>query len=128
MANLDLDAARHARREAGGEPPTVTFGGEQFTLPVEVPLSFADLLVKGEVVEAIVALLGADQATRFMDHGPTIPDFETLAEQFGGLYGLSLGEASPWPGSSNGIGTRLRPTSNAATGSTSAASVTANGR
>lgn len=49
--NIDLDAIRAARLEKSVEESTVKFGGETFTLPRELPVSFGEAL--GRVVKRI---------------------------------------------------------------------------
>lgn len=108
---VDLDAARAARREAGGEAPVIVIDGEEFILPVELPFAIMDDLARlfkakddkealAELsVEALPVitrgLLGSDYE-RFIAHRPSVDDFLVLFEGVMGAYGLSddVGESS----------------------------------
>jgi len=120
MADLDLDAARAARAEARGEPPTITIGGETFTLPVELPMRYVWTLVDGDDIDALKVLFDS-QIDRFLATDPTREDILALVAGVPKLYGLGTpGESSASAGSSSGGSNRSRPTSPAATKSTSA--------
>jgi hypothetical protein len=128
MGDLDLDAARAARAEARGEPPTVTLGGETFTLPPEMPLRYVWTLVDGDDMAALRVLFNG-QLDRFLATEPTREDILTLIAGVPALYGLvSPGESPASAGSSNDGSSRSRPTSPAATRSTSAKRSTARRR
>ena len=88
---IDLDAARAARAEADEQAVTLRFKGEDFDLPVEMPADFALLANEDRLRDAISALLG-DQATRFFELGPSLPDIEVLAEQATVVYGVGEGK------------------------------------
>lgn len=120
MAEMfDLDQARAARREAQGEPPQFTFGGETFTLPIEIPLAVADAFTKSNI-DGLEALFGKEQWERFLAHDPTDADLGALAPWMDEIYGFGdLGKSSPSPKSSKRTGSSSRRTSNASTGSTS---------
>jgi hypothetical protein len=120
MGALDLDAARAARAEARGEPPTVTLGGETFTLPAELPMRYVWTLVEGDDMDALKVLFDG-QLDRFLATEPTREDILALVAGVPALYGLaSPGESPASAGSSNSGSSRSRPTSPAATRSTSA--------
>lgn len=120
MSELDLDAARAARAEARGEAPTVILGGETFTLPAELPMRYVWTLVDGEDIDALKVLFDG-QLERFLATEPTREDILALVAGVPKLYGLGgPGESPASAGSSNGGSNRSRPTSPAATRSTSA--------
>ena len=85
---INLDAARAARAEANGEHNTVTFGGQVFDLPVECPYTFAEALNRDDPQAMLHALLGADDAARFLALGPTVPDLTELVVGVARVYGL----------------------------------------
>lgn len=112
---IDLDAARAARAEALGEPLVVRFGGEEFTLPAEVPYDYLALLASGDPRAAINALLGEAEAPRFWQQRPSVGDMRVLMEGIEEAAGLKEGEAPASGSSSNGTSRRSRPTSPATT-------------
>lgn len=113
---LDLDARRKAAMaEANHEPLVLTLSGEQFTLPVELPLSFAYYLQTMEILKAARTLVGPDDAQRFLDANPTVEDMEAIVE----AYGVGLGESSGSPTSSGSTTKKSKRTSSATTKSTS---------
>jgi hypothetical protein len=113
---LDLDAKRRARSEAINKPHEVTFGGEEFSLPVRIPLECLDLMAEARFRDAFEVLLWGDPelTERFFKHRPDDGDLEEIM----GLYG-EPGESSGSPVSSRSNGSRSRPTSRRATTSTS---------
>lgn len=120
MRSLDLDAARAARAEAQGEPPVVTFGGEQFTLPAELPLRYAWALIDNDH-EGALKMLFNGQHERFLAKDPSRDDVLALIKGIPLLYGIGdEGESPASGGSSNDGSSPSRPTSRAATRSTSA--------
>jgi hypothetical protein len=93
-AVFDLDAAAAARREAAGEPFRFTWHGEEYAMlpAVEWPVTVAERMSKGEMVEAVRLLLG-DDADRFLATDPTMGDIKDLMEAVAAYSGLgSLGE------------------------------------
>lgn len=130
MANIDLDAARAARRakrEAESEPNTVTFNGVTFELPPEMAFNVADGLRTGDWHVVMEALLGPEQAEQFFASKPSTEDLKVLLtgdEELGipGIVSLYAGDdqgeslASSTPSNENGNG--LRPVSNLSTPST----------
>lgn len=100
MANIDLDAMRRARAETRGEEQgTVTFGGETFELPAELPFTFGDHLMAGELRAALKDVLG-DQLEAFLVHGPSYDDFRALTDAITLHYtGKTPGESSASDGS-----------------------------
>lgn len=125
---LDLDAARAARAETRGDPPTVTIGGETFVLPAELPMGYVWTLVDGgEDLDALKILFDG-QLDRFVATGPTREDILALIRGVPGLYGLGPGESVASDGSSKPRSSRSRPTSSASTGSTSAKPVSGRSR
>lgn len=91
MAGLDLDQKRAARAEAVGGDHTVTFGGQDFTVPPELPLAFVEALNTADFREAVDALFGKDQGAQFWSHCPTMDDLMALQE----LYAVPLPTGSP---------------------------------
>lgn len=118
--SFDLDEARKARAEiAGGEGPVVTFGGQQFRLPDEMPFDFAAQINDGKIAEGIRALFD-DQAEAFFALKPSIPDMIALADWLVDAYGMTPGKSEASSESSTPAGEPSRPTSNASTVATSA--------
>lgn len=133
--NIDLDKARAARLEAAGEPHTVTFAGEVFALPVELPVPFGEALsrivqvadpvtketkelLSPDVVGATKALLDG-QTERFMALQPSYNDIaEFVNEASRLLAGRSLGESPASRSSSGGTSKSSRQRSKKPTGST----------
>jgi hypothetical protein len=108
MINLDkARAARAAKREANGKAPVVVLGGQRFTLPVELPFSVANLMVKvgtlsqkndtaglEGIIEKIIRSMVGDQYDEFMKHLPSLDDITELFEGMLKEYGLSPGEST----------------------------------
>lgn len=88
---IDLDGARAARQES--EEVTLKFGGEDFTLPGELPFLFAEYSRQERLDEAMKALLGEDQAREFFNLNPTIEDLTAFTEQIVSVYGLDEGKS-----------------------------------
>lgn len=88
---VDLDARRAARREKLGEAPTVTLGGDTYTLPHRLPLEAIELGAEGKVWSVIVALFGADQAEKLRPLGLDTDDLQDL---FTAVYGTDMGKPS----------------------------------
>lgn len=99
---FDLDAARAkreaARAEVNGPPAVLIFGGQEFTLPSELPIDFALYAAEGEMRLALGALLG-DQADAFFSHRPSVDDFRAIGEMLDGAYGVTMGDSSASPSS-----------------------------
>lgn len=83
---FDLDAARARRKEAAGDGVPFIFGGETFHIPpgtewgLDIPMKAAD----GDLLGVFRDLLGDEQFERFVSHGPTVGDVETLFEHVNG--------------------------------------------
>lgn len=121
---LDLDAARAARAEVGGDRPRVMLGGEEFLLPAELPMRYIWTLADGDDMAALKVLFNG-QLERFLATEPTKEDIVALAGAVPRLYGMGQsGESSASAGSSKNGSNRSRPTSPASTASTSARRVT----
>jgi len=111
VAIIDLDQIAAARREATAECPVVRFGGEEFTLPPEMPFA---------IIEAVGRMQNEDEATRnaalaesmgdiahslfgskyrkFLDMGPSVQDISALLESVPKVYGLvESAEETPEP-------------------------------
>lgn len=120
MGHIDLDAARAARAEQHREPRTVTFGGETFELPVELPAEYGWLLIDNDTKGALRLLFG-DRFDDFWGHAPTREDLNELVTSIPKIYGFGeLGESRASSGSSPNGSSRSRPNSLPATESTSA--------
>lgn len=119
MRELDLDAARTARAEVRGDPPTIRLGGETFELPAELPMEYVWRSIEGEDREALGTLFNGD-LERFLATNPTKDDIVALIAGIPALYGMgSEGESGASAGSSRNGGTSSRPTSSGTTASTS---------
>jgi hypothetical protein len=130
---INLDQARAARREKLEINPTVTFGGAEFEMPIELPLSAVSNLRKlalatqvndGDAIEAALlgtaeSLLGPEQYAKFLAFTPSIGDLAAFIEGIPGEYGLDLGEAPASAKPSKSGGARPRPRSAKPTASTS---------
>lgn len=93
---IDLDAQRAARGEA--QPGRLRFMGQEWELPGEMPLAFAEHAAEGRVREAIGDLIG-DRAGEFFELEPTVNDMEAFAEGAMSMYGMESGEAPASSGS-----------------------------
>lgn len=118
MGHLDLDAARAARAESRGEDRTFTFGGEEFTLPPEMPFEAAEALLGQDLRKTMTALVNG-QADAFFALSPSVDDLAALVEWIAAEYtGRTPGE-SPASRSSSPKGSRSsRPRSKPSTAST----------
>lgn len=83
---IDLDGARAARKEA--EPVTLKFGGKEFNLPGELPFRFAELAGESKLNEALIELLGDEQAVEFASLKPSTEDLTAFSEAIVEVYGL----------------------------------------
>lgn len=120
MAHGDLDALAAVRAEGRGEPPTITFKGETFELPPEMPIAVVEAWVAdADAVTFGQAILG-DEWDRFRALNPSREDVWALGAQAQELWNVSPGESRASDDSSSMSGRRSRPTSNGSTRSTSA--------
>lgn len=124
MASIDLDQLRAARREGKSEGITVALGGEEFTLPPEIPFAVVEGASRigekstlAEVSHVLIALLGEEQWGRFMKHQPSFEDVTALFQGAMTEYGLSPGESSASEATSKSTSRRSKPTSKDSTGS-----------
>jgi hypothetical protein len=105
---INLDAAKAARREAKKEAPTVTFGGQDFVLPIELPFAAVEAIASIQEAQAandgagtskgilaVVRVLLGDDYSAFMSHRPSMEDVEALFDGVMEEYGTSLGEQPP---------------------------------
>lgn len=90
---IDLDAKRIARQEAAGELVTVRLGGQDFTMPAELPVDFSELAQQGRIRDAITLLFNG-QADDFFAKNPTVDDIKAMVEGAAELYGLKVGEST----------------------------------
>lgn len=119
--DVDLDAARAARRDLEGGTLEVRFGGETFTVPGgnDWPLDAYDALAAGRMGKALELIFG-DDWERFAAHKPTLADCEAFMDAC--AAGAGLGDAknsSGRSGSSTGTGATSKRRSKPATKSTS---------
>jgi len=108
-ARIDLDAARAARQEASGEGPVIVWGGQDYTLPAEIPFETAEELSRLEaahaaendveatdaIIKAISSLLGAEQYERFAAGRPSVDDMAALVDGLSEAYGFEQPGESP---------------------------------
>jgi hypothetical protein len=107
---INLDEQRAVRREAAGIHPTLTVGGREYDLPVELPVeairhlkSLAEATKKKDGDAITDALLGALEAmlgrefAEFMTNGPSIQDLAAVVSGIPAEYGMELGESSASP-------------------------------
>lgn len=106
MGNVDLDAARAARAEQNGEHPTVTFGGEMFELPTEMPFTIVESVNEmqkaqeegdgyaiSKLLTGIAQDLFGERYEEFLTKHPSMLDMQSLLENIAPLYGLDQGES-----------------------------------
>lgn len=70
-----------AAAEADGQPRTLTFNGEAFIVPPELPFTCAAFLQEGEMLNAIRGILKAEDVPRFMEASRDL-GITAWAEQF----------------------------------------------
>lgn len=132
MGRLDLDAARAARAarvEGEQEEHIIVMGGQEFTVPPEMPAQFALLIMEGRIGAGLEKLFGREQYAIFETVDYSIEDLMELADGVAQLYGFdTVGEALASRRSSSSNGNRSRPTSRRSTASTSAIKSGANSR
>lgn len=124
MRTIDLNASRAARAEKDQDEPVVIHVGEDvYKLPREMPLSYLeaagemaaavgsdDPAEQGRVPELIIkattALVGEANYRELVDkHTLSFDDLREIFQQAGELYGVSLGEVSASPDSSDAVST-----------------------
>jgi hypothetical protein len=117
MGTLDLDGYAAARREAeGDEPKFLTFKGEKFELPAEVPWDAAIAFGLGKNQDGITELLGEEAAARFFELRPSVDDIEAFLTHTDDVYPAASGEASGRSGTrSKRTGTPSKRTSSGST-------------
>lgn len=89
---IDLDKQRAARAELAADPPVIVLGGEEFSLPPEMPLTFLDEAQRGNFVVALRELLGEEPAAKLLAMGFSLKDFTALFEEIDGVYGMAEGD------------------------------------
>jgi hypothetical protein len=128
MEPSDLNALRRQRKArqsaAKAEPYRFVFGDppEEFTIPPEAdwPAIAGPPLNEGDLPTAFAILLGADQWSRLLVHGPELGDLIDLEAWLSAQQGIkNLGEEPAPNGSSPPTAQPSKPTSNDSTGSTS---------
>jgi len=105
---VDLDARRKQRTRA---PKTLTVDGETYPLAPALPVMVGELLAKGEILDALTLILGAENA-QLLAPGFDIDDLTDLCTE---EYGISMGESPASSSSSKPSGARSRPTSKRST-------------
>lgn len=123
MAEIDLDAIRAARIEAGGpERHSIKFHKKTFQLAQELPWDIVEGFAVDDydqVANGIKQLLDG-KWDEFRKLGPSSQDLVALAIEAAKKYGVTdLGESRASDGSSSDTSTSSRPTSTATTPSTS---------
>lgn len=128
MGRIDLDAARAARAEALADAPILVIGGKDYTLPVEVPYRFAELLARiqhaneqesAELIGDSLRILFGD-AYEEVSKQMSIADIGALFDQIGKAYGTPLGPSSNSVSQLNRTSRRSKQTSKPSTASISA--------
>lgn len=110
---LDLDALAAERAEARGEPPTLQFKGETFTLPVELPVAVAEAWITNADAFTFGKTLLGEEWDRFYALEPSQDDVFALSGRLSVLYGVTEGESSASGEPSPSTSGRSRPTSSA---------------
>ena len=114
MAHLDLDKVHAAEREAAGEAPSVTLGGETYVLPVKLPLAAAVAVRNSDWTKLCRLIFGAGNEVTVLEHLEP-EDLDRIYEQF---YGTNAGNSEPSAGSSQSDGKQSRETSDGTSGKT----------
>lgn len=83
---INLDEARAARQES--DPVELVLGGQKFNLPPELPFRFAELAGESKLQEALIVLLGEEQADEFFAQQPSTDDLAVFSEAIVKVYGL----------------------------------------
>jgi hypothetical protein len=100
--DIDLDQLEAARLETvNGDAPTVTFRGEVYSLPPELPFGFfldlgamqKDPERAFEVMSKMIDDLFGEQRDDFLAANPSFPTIQAVMENVPNLYGMS-GESS----------------------------------
>ena len=99
MGRINLDTIRAERMKDKAEH-VVTFNGQDFALPPEIPFSVGTFWASGEVVDGLRLLFGDQAYDDFAKGNPSVDDIEALVEALAEDYGLNLGESSASNGSS----------------------------
>jgi hypothetical protein len=124
MRTIDLNASRAARAEKDQDEPVVIHVGEDsYKLPREMPLAYLETAGEmaaavgsedpGEqgrvpelIIKATIALVTEANYRELVDkHALTFDDLREIFQQAGELYGVSLGEVSASPDSSDAVST-----------------------
>lgn len=131
--SLDLDAERRAREEVIGDPPTITYHGKTYTLPLEQPYAWGEAFSaihqeairaeqdkkyvpnnRAHIRTALVAVFGEEQFAEFEAENPSENDVGVVIEGIAVLY-ADEGEASA---SSDSSASGTRPSKRTGKGST----------
>lgn len=92
---FDLNAARRVRAEVDGPPKVVLFGDREYSLPAVPPASVLvglGVVQQGQLTglrEVLAGLFGEDNVDAVLAAGFDLND---LADLFGHLYGMDVGE------------------------------------
>jgi hypothetical protein len=114
MADLDLDP----RREALGKGPVLTFKGQTFELAAEMPYALVEAYREHVKESEFCALILGEHWEQVKALGASMEDIREINKH--DFWGVNQGESEASGESSQGNGTRSRPTSSGSTGSTSA--------
>jgi len=91
MPRINLDQRRKARAAAreknNAEPIVVEVGGQDFTLPAELPFEFADKAANGDLRGALSTLFDGD-ADAFFGQKLTFNDVMELVQEVASAYGF----------------------------------------
>jgi hypothetical protein len=94
---IDLDAAAAARREGKDGGIEITFKGETFSLPPEMPYEMVRKLTalpEDQATESMLnSLFGDEQWAKFLELGPTLEDIRELFNGINKEYGIETGES-----------------------------------
>lgn len=132
---INIDEGRAARREASKKlPDPITFAGEEFALPFELPLEAVHhmralgkasaekngLAIVDSLEAAVRALLSPADFERFVALAPSYDDLAFIIESIPAEYGFAdLGESSASPPQSKTTSARARRPAKPRTASTS---------
>lgn len=88
---FDLDAANAARREAEGERFTFRWAGREWECAPakEWPIGTAGALSKGDLMGAILLIMGDVEGQAFLDTNPSMGDVEALMDALAAFSGVT---------------------------------------
>lgn len=80
-----------ARGEAAGKPKRITFRGESYDLPPELPFAFALYMQEEQILNALKSLFSPDDLARLMQSGGSMGEFATFIDDLATVYGIDQG-------------------------------------